>query len=76
MDIRKIDKAVLEAERFILSAEVARRRLIDDFNIDAKRLGLTNINVYNTISKETASLKRASMDMTRALADMRNPNNR
>jgi len=71
MNIQKINKAIDEAERFLFRAIVAKRQLVIDFNSDAKRLALANINVYANVNKENAACKRASMDLTRALADMR-----
>ena len=60
MNKRGIEKAIKEARRFIETAEVARKEL------DANHM-------YFVGSKLTAAVKRASMDLTRALAEMRKP---
>ena len=58
--ITKINNAIYEATRFISRAKVAHRRLC--------------AGGYTTYaSKETASCKRASMDLTRALTELRKP---
>lgn len=54
----KIQEAISEAQRFIVRAEKA----MSDF--------VTNPYAYNG-TPATAACKRASMDLTRALADMR-----
>lgn len=56
--ITKIDKAIKEANRFILKAKQAKKRLYDD------RLACFGC-------KETGALRRASMDLTRILVDIR-----
>ena len=53
--------AVRAAERFLESAEAARLRIASD--------GMLLI----TGCKETAEVKRASMDLSRALSEMRRP---
>ena len=50
--------AIIEAERFIKKAELAKERLIND---DYAWAG----------TKETGAAKRASMDLTRALVGVR-----
>lgn len=52
--------AIFEAERFIRKAEYARDRIYND---EYAHFGC----------REMASAKRASMDLTRALAVVRNP---
>ena len=54
----KFYNAVVEAERFIRKAKEAMDRLSNDKHLYAS-------------SKETAAAKRASMDLTRALVDVR-----
>jgi len=60
MKIEKLQIAIDESRRFIRKAEAARKRLKED-------------NKYGGFSgsKETAAAKRASLDLTRALSDMR-----
>ena len=60
MNTAKIDKAILEAHRFLRAVEAARRRLEADRMADFG-------------CKETAACRRASMDLTRALAELRKP---
>ena len=55
-----LTQAIMAAERFVELAEAARKRIVAD------RYALHG-------SKETAAAKRASMDLTRALAEMRKP---
>lgn len=59
MNINRIDHAIGEAERFILKARQAKSRLV--------REGKYSTGGY----RETASCKRASMDLTMALAELR-----
>ena len=58
--IAKINNAMYEATRFINRAKLAHRRLCAEGYI-------------TWASKETAACKRASMDLTRALAELRKP---
>ena len=59
MDIMNITEARTEATRFIRAADKAIRKIDTD-------------NLVNIVgSKETSAVKRASMDLTRALAEMR-----
>lgn len=58
------EAAISEAKRFIKAAEAAHKR------ITAEKL------VTITGCKETAAAKRASMDLSRALADLRGNNRR
>ena len=58
MNHETIEAAIKESERFILTARVALARL----EAEAKNYPST---------KETAACRRASLDLTRALADMR-----
>lgn len=53
-----LTEAIQEAERFVKKAELARERLIND---DFAWVG----------TKETGAAKRASMDLTRVLVDVR-----
>ena len=60
MNIGPLETAIREAKRFLALAEETRRRAKADDMI-----------FYG--SKITAATKRASLDLTRALADMRRP---
>ena len=60
MNKRTINKAVNEAKRFIEAAKLVQAAL-------AER------DSYIVGTKESGALKRASLDLTRALADMRRP---
>ena len=58
MDICAIDKAMKEAERFLDRAEAVRQKVMKD--------------KYAFMGcKETAACKRASMDLSRSLAEIR-----
>jgi len=61
MNYRKIDRTIAEAQRFINLAGKARNSFLNENH---------EIGPY----KEVAAMKRASMDLTRALAELRNPN--
>ncbi len=60
MKIGKVNKSILEAKRFLASANVLIA-LLNDHDYEANICG----------SKESGAARRASMDLTRALADMR-----
>lgn len=59
-EIIKIGRVIDETERFIKKAEAYTRRLEDD-----------SWSVYGC--KESAAMKRTSMDLTRALTELRKP---
>lgn len=61
MNIKKIEIAEQEARRFLERVE-AVKALCTEFNRQYNRIDST---------KETGALRRSSMDLTRALADMR-----
>ena len=67
MDCDKLKSAISEAKRFIERAERAERGFvwIDSVHFPAGGYWRNNAT--------TAAAKRASMDLTRALADMRRP---
>ena len=60
MNTRTLQAAIAEAERFL---DLARE-------LQAEQRGAS---VYFTASKATGATRRASMDLTRALADLRRP---
>jgi hypothetical protein len=57
--IKNLDEAIFEAERFIKKAQEAKSRLV-------------TCRYAAHGCKETASAKRASMDLTRSLSILRN----
>ena len=63
LSIRKIEKAVAEAHRFINAATMVTHH--------SGRSGARLDDVDGDM--HTAAIKRASMDLTRALAEMRKP---
>lgn len=65
--------AIAEAERFIAKAKLALKRREKDWNEDKARLGLSDRlkNAWDSQSKENATCKRASLDLSRVLADLR-----
>ena len=65
MTIEQIKHALAEARRFIEAAGVARNRITASFPSPKAW-------AYGSVSSpETAACRRASMDLTRALADLR-----
>jgi hypothetical protein len=62
MNYEKIERTIATTTRFLTLAVVARDTLIQ------------NKYEYASPSKEVSAMKRASMDLTRALAELRNPN--
>jgi len=58
--IATLSEAINEADRFIGKARIARARL-----------NAIKTKYHGRPSKEAAAVKRASMDLTRALADLR-----
>ena len=59
----KYEKAEEECHRFLRAIDALRRRVNEDEHF-ARYMGITG-------GKETAAVKRASLDLTRALAEMR-----
>ena len=64
--LQRITTAYCEAKRFMDRCDV----LLDRMEEDAKLARDINIGFG---SKETAAVRRASMDLTRALSEMRKP---
>jgi hypothetical protein len=58
MNLETLQRAIVEAKRFIIKADEAMERLRADRHICCG-------------SKQTAAAKRASMDLTRALTEVR-----
>jgi len=67
MTVISLKRAIEEAKRFIRAAEEVEITLVtpDDET--------TRTYSYVVTGKESAACKRASMDLTRALAEMRKP---
>jgi len=65
MKIETIDVAIKEAERFLKKAKECKKAATKS------RANAANAFVWYFSGKETASMKRSSMDLTRALADLR-----
>ena len=61
MNAKTVKAAIAEAHRFLEAAKAWE-----------KRLGNGEMTEYEP-SRESGAVKRASMDLTRALADMRKP---
>ena len=66
MNTQTIDIAVVEARRFLQRVEELKAE-----EADATRKGITICS--STFSKQRGAVRRASMDLTRALTDMRRP---
>lgn len=62
MTINDINEAITETKRFIKAAEARKKRAKDDNEDERWMMGQT---------KEGGALRRASMDLTRALAKLR-----
>jgi len=74
MNIEQIQKAETEAKRFIKAAREAEQRISNDFFAYYEKSGVgpeKNMMPWTVTSRETAACRRASMDLTRALADLR-----
>ena len=59
MNLEKLKEVESKAEEFLRRLKIARAKM--------------QITEYFSSSKETAALKRSSLDLTRALAEMRRP---
>lgn len=75
MNIEKIDSAIAEAQRFISTA----KRLKGAKQTRHEQYKGTPWGEHSTVDnahcpREQGALRRASMDLTRALADLRKPN--
>lgn len=68
MDRDKLESAILEAHRFIIRAQETQQGF--EFHKFSKIEG--GFWKHND-TRKTAATKRASMDLTRALADLRKP---
>jgi len=64
MNAAKVALAIAEAERFLIRADAVRRSKASQFGTETH---------YMYCPKESGAMKRASMDLTRALAELRKP---
>lgn len=71
MNIYKLDTAINEAQRFIARAKTLQA--VHKQHYAGKGAAATPRTFYD-FPKDQAAVKRASMDLTRALADLRKPN--
>ena len=71
--IETLDAAIAEAKRFVDAADKARTRINIDYVNMVHRHGKVSFPAEQcvTTSAETATARRASMDLTRALAELR-----
>lgn len=73
MNIEKIDGAIAEAQRFIKTAKAlkaAKQKRHEQYKKSWPHSTVDNAHC----PREQGALRRASMDLTRALADLRRPN--
>ncbi len=66
MNIKQLEKALQECSRF-------RDAAVEVRNVAWRKSGTVRIPTVIEYCKEAAACKRASMDLTRALADLRKP---
>lgn len=69
MNKKTMMKAKSEALRFLAAVEVVER----SGDLKIMTYGASKGHEYYSASKHTGAAKRASMDLTRALADLRRP---
>lgn len=67
LTLSQLQTCIDEAERFIRAARAAKRRIADD----SKAAGFVPNEWSNWQTKETAAARRSSLDLMRALADLR-----
>lgn len=65
MNLQKIVKATEECNRFMRTVAKMRTRMVKD------KVFADEVEREAAISKETAAIRRSSLDLTRALAEMR-----
>ena len=71
MDIAKLDTAMNAAMLFVIKADDAKKKWEEDWARESAKFQLTDRKLFRNVSAENASCKRASMDLTRALANLR-----
>ena len=82
MNLVKLNTAIAEAERFLERARAAleaHRAAVqpmpgyEDYEEQARMHPVERLHLWNP--RENGAVRRSSMDLTRALADLRKPNN-
>ncbi len=73
MNIQKLSTAMAVAQRFLHTAQEAQSQFQEDWLFDSRRFGLTDRSAYTNTSKANAACKRASLDLSMALTDLRKP---
>lgn len=76
MNLQSLQEAIAEAERFLQKADEAEKQIVADWKRDneiAKQEGIKPMNplTYSGGGREVAACKRASMDLSRALTNLR-----
>ena len=72
MTVAQIDVCLMEARRFIACAEIARERILTEKQREGSRTAPDTYAVpLITGTRQTAAARRASLDLTRALTDLR-----
>lgn len=70
MKLANLEKAIAEVERFLECASAAQAAHTKRTSLEL----LPHMDILNTSNpRENGALRRASMDLTRALADLRKP---
>jgi len=75
--IEKLDATIADARRFLARAGEARQRLVANESLWSAHLKWDGNGVQPAggvaVTKESGAVKRASMDLTRALTELRKP---
>ena len=78
MKIQKLKTAIEEARRFLIQAEGLYKEHTESFAaslIQATEMSeRVCLNQFTSSPKKSAAIKRSSMDLSTALADLRKPN--
>jgi hypothetical protein len=70
--VNQLTECMAVAERFLSCAQDARKRLaVDNKECNDRLKGHLPLGTYTMTSKQNGAVRRASMDLTRALADLR-----
>ena len=77
MKLEKLETAIAEAKRFLARAAAAKKahniaiKPMPGYEAAALQYPVDDLHAYSP--RENGALRRASMDLTRALADLRKP---
>ncbi len=73
MRLSTLDKTIQEAERYIEFAREAKCRIVEENLASCKRTGNKEqvFDDFNCPTKETAAVRRSSMDLSRLLVNLR-----